>query len=273
MRMVGQKKIKKILEQTWGWLGPMFFPLRCPVCDEILSPEESKLGIHASCKTRLIPVVGAVCMHCGRILENSSHEFCQECFKKKYVLNSYDASSASYPFYKNKTKTNITQAKSLYVYRGAIKNTMYRFKYSNRRDYAEFFAKEAKNRYGEWMQKRGIEVIVPVPMYAPKQRKRGYNQATAFAKELSRQTGIPVDEGLVIRVKDTTPQKELDDIERKNNLKSAFQNKKSIVQYSHVLVVDDIYTTGSTVEAVAEELIKIGVRRVYVLSICIGGDM
>ena len=125
----------------------------------------------------------------------------------------------------------------------------------------------------EWMQKRGIEVIVPVPMYAPKQRKRGYNQATAFAKELSRQTGIPVDEGLVIRVKDTTPQKELDDIERKNNLKSAFQNKKSIVQYSHVLVVDDIYTTGSTVEAVAEELIKIGVRRVYVLSICIGGDM
>ena len=56
-------------------------------------------------------------------------------------------------------------------------------------------------------------------------------------------------------------------------LKSAFQNKKSIVQYSHILVVDDIYTTGSTAEAVAEELKKIGVSRVYVLSICIGGDM
>ena len=212
-------------------------------------------------------------MHCGRMLENSSKEYCGECYQKNYVPRLSDAKSAKNPFLNNKTKTNITQAKALYVYRGAIKKTMYRFKYSNRREYADYFAKEAKRRYAHWLEQIGVEAIVPVPMYLPKQKKRGYNQAATFAKALSRQVEIPVDEGLVIRTKDTTPQKELNDIERKNNLKSAFQNKKSIVQYSHILVVDDIYTTGSTAEAVAEELKKIGVSRVYVLSICIGGDM
>ena len=212
-------------------------------------------------------------MHCGRMLLDSSVEFCQECVRKKYVLITTPASSAKYSYHENNFKTSVVQAKALYMYRGAIKKTMYRFKYNNRREYAEFFAKEAYLRYGKWLQQKGIDVIVPVPMYLPKQRKRGYNQANVFARELSKWMKIPVDEGLVCRIRDTTPQKELNDIERKNNLKRAFHNKKSIVQYSHILVVDDIYTTGSTVEAVAEELIKLGARKVYVLSICIGGDM
>ena len=75
------------------------------------------------------------------------------------------------------------------------------------------------------------------------------------------------------RVKDTKAQKTLNPNERKNNLKNAFQIGKSIVQYSHILVVDDIYTTGSTAQAVAEELIKQGVGHVYFMSICIGETM
>ena len=65
---------------------------------------------------------------------------------------------------------------------------------------------------------------------------------------------LPVVVDLILRVKDTIPQKELNDLERKNNLKNAFQIRKNIVEYKKVLVVDDIYTTGATVEAVAEEL-------------------
>ena len=110
-------------------------------------------------------------------------------------------------------------------------------------------------------------------MFTKKQKRRGYNQAESFGGELSKRLGIPLDTKLIQRVKDTTPQKELNNVERKNNLENAFQIEKSIVQYSHLLVVDDIYTTGSTAQAVAKELIKIGVRQVYVFSICIGGDM
>ena len=147
---------------------------------------------------------------------------------------------------------------------------MYRFKYSNKREYAAFFAKKAKQKYGAWIQNTGVEVIIPVPLYRKKQRKRGYNQAETFGKELSRYTGVPVNTSLVYRGKDTAPQKGLGELQRKNNLKNAFHCGKSVVQYKCVLVVDDIYTTGSTAEAVARELIKNGACHVYVLTVCIG---
>ena len=250
-------------------LSSLFFPSRCPVCDEILSPEEKKNGIHPTCESKLYFIQGAVCMHCGRPigqrnpnqkqLKNhieSTREYCHECMRKGYNRQS-----------------NIEQAKSLFLYAGAIKQTMYRFKYSNKREYASFFAKRVMKQQVSWLKRIGAEVIIPVPMYERKQKLRGYNQAESFAKELAAQTGIPYETKLVKRVRNTTPQKGLSEVERKNNLKNAFQISKSIVQYQCVVVVDDIYTTGSTAEAVAQELIKRGAHRVYLLTICIGEDM
>lgn len=273
MLMAGQKWMNNnlIFQEIWGRIGPIFFPKRCPVCDDILEPEDVKDGIHNACKKKLHIIQGSTCMHCGRPLENASAEYCLECHRKKYVMTPNPANSA-----KNsclQTKSYITQGKALYLYQGAIKSAMYRFKYSNRRDYAEYFAKEIVQRYAWWIQQKKIDVIVPVPMYKGKKRLRGYNQAEVLAKALSDCLHIPMDARLIYRSRDTVPQKELNNIERKNNLKNAFQIEKSIVQYRHVLVVDDIYTTGSTAQAVAEEMIKIGVSQVYVMSICIGKDM
>lgn len=308
MPMDGQKMTKnkksfyKMVKIGRELIGSLLFPPRCLVCDEILSPEEASKGIHSNCEKKLYPIEGATCMHCGRMLgrysdymeknmvehleHNSSAEYCFECKNKGYIPTSSFAISAKKTPQMNTNKSialekkriaqgqsYIMQGKSLYLYRGVIKQTMYRFKYSNRREYAKNFAKYAVKQYGDWIKRNHIQVIVPVPMYLPKQKKRGYNQAESFAGELSWLTGIPMDKNLIIRIKDTTPQKELNDTQRKNNLKNAFQNGKSIVQYSHVLVVDDIYTTGSTAQAVAKELIKQGVRHVYFMSICIGGDM
>jgi ComF family protein len=245
------------------------------VCDEILSPEEIEKGIHPACENKLYPVIGAVCMHCGRPLGHeksqkeetipdymqpeSVYEYCKECRCKGYVHQNI-----------RKSRSNIIQAKSLYRYKGEIKKTMYRFKYANKQEYARFFARQAVERYAAIFEK--MNVIVPVPMYVPKQRQRGYNQAEIFAKEISRLTQIPVDLNCVQRVKDTTPQKELKDADRKNNIENAFQKSESIVQYEHILVVDDIYTTGYTAEAVAKELRKKGNCQIYLLSICIGGN-
>ena len=74
----------------------------------------------------------------------------------------------------------------------------------------------------------------------------------------------------MIRVKDTRPQKELNGRERENNVKNAFQSSDNVVKYKRILIVDDIYTTGSTVEAVAERLKEAGAEQVYVLTACIG---
>jgi predicted amidophosphoribosyltransferase len=74
----------------------------------------------------------------------------------------------------------------------------------------------------------------------------------------------------ISRVRDTKPQKMLNDVERKNNLKNAFHSRKINVQYNKILLVDDIYTTGSTAEAVTECLHLANVEDVYFLSVCIG---
>lgn len=263
MLTAGQKmtnKMKKYMEMGRELFSSLLFPKRCPVCDEILEPEEAKTGIHYACESKLYPILGAVCMHCGRPIGDESHEkvkeYCYDCLEKGYHLDSV-----------------ISQAKSLYLYKGAIKKSMYRFKYSNKREYAVFFAQRAVAQYAGWMKKAGIDVIIPVPMYSGKQRKRGYNQAEVFAEQLSKYTGVPMAANLVCRVRDTAPQKQLTSAQRRNNLKNAFQIRENVVQYSCAMVVDDIYTTGSTAEAVAQQLIKRGLHRVYLITVCIGGDM
>jgi len=258
--------IKECIAYSRERICSLLFPPRCPVCDEILSPEDEEKGIHIHCECKLFPVEGAVCMHCGRPLGQFipneerklikpvfesvySREYCHECLRKDWC---------------------ITQGKALYLYKGAIKTTMYRFKYSNKREYACFFAKRAAEKYGEWMKK--AEMIIPVPMYKGKEKQRGYNQANILAEEISKLIDVPIDKKIVKRIKNTVPQKGLNDVERQNNLKKAFHIEKSIVKYNCVLIIDDIFTTGSTTEAVAKELKKRGVSHIYVFSICIGGD-
>lgn len=235
----------------------LLFPRRCILCDEILRYGER--GIHKKCMPMLFPVEEPVCMHCGRPVVSERAEYCFDCSRHK--------------------GTTFVQGKSLYVYRGQIKMTMYRFKYSNRREYGDYLAKELAERYGDWMMKKGIEAIVPVPMYRRKEKLRGYNQAAVLATKLRRelirrQLGIPaLERNLVLRVRNTRPQKELNDIERKNNLKNAFQTREKVVKYKKILLIDDIYTTGSTADAVAEALYRAGVQQVFFLSVCIGQGM
>lgn len=116
-------------------------------------------------------------------------------------------------------------------------------------------------------------MIIPVPLHEMRLRDRGYNQAQDFAEELSKLTHIPVDVDLLKRVRNTVPQKELDHKNRGANTKNAFHTTSKDVEYNRVLLVDDIYTTGSTVSAAADSLKSKGVGAVYVLCICIGtGD-
>lgn len=242
---MGKQRIKKrILD--------IFFPPRCPICDAPLEPELiGRVSLHKQCEDKLIPVGRRVCMHCGRPVEKEQ-EYCFDCVRKNL--------SGSF-----------CQGKALFIYRGSIQKTMYRFKYANKREYAEFFAKRACEYHGDWLLEKGIEVIIPVPMYPSKKRKRGYNQAECFAKELSKELGIPMKKTLVRRCKDTAPQKRLNDIERQNNLKEAFLCEQDVENYKRVLVVDDIYTTGSTADAVTQKLTDAEVQEVFFLSVCIGG--
>ena len=101
-------------------------------------------------------------------------------------------------------------------------------------------------------------------------KQRGYNQAGLIACSLSKKLHIPVDENYIIRVKKTTPMKELNNIERVKNLQNAFQIYYNGIRYNKVLIVDDIYTTGATIDACAKCLKEYGTDNVYAITLCIG---
>ena len=122
------------------------------------------------------------------------------------------------------------------------------------------------DQIGRW----GIEEIIPIPLHISRRRSRGFNQAEILARELSDATGIPMRKDVLFRVKKTSPQKALGKRERRGNLKGAFAVSRTWKARKNVLLIDDIYTTGSTIEKAAEMLKKAGVQNVYFLTISIG---
>lgn len=225
----------------------ILYPRRCILCDGVLDTPTS--GVCTRCKKELIYIQEPSCKKCGQPIEDEQEEYCYDC-----TCNAH----------------SFAQGKSVWLYKGKMKESMYRFKDGQRREYAQFYAKEAARKYSRWILQNRIQVIVPIPIHVKKKKRRGYNQAEIFAEELGRQLCIPVDTHLLIRDIDTIPQKKLTGKERKNNLKKALKIGADSVQWKRVLLVDDIYTTGSTVDAASEVLHQYGADSVYVLSITIG---
>ena len=137
-------------------------------------------------------------------------------------------------------------------------------------EYARFYAGDICRHLKDEIDTMGAQALIPVPLHASRERERGYNQSELLAKEMSRLLGIPVRSDIVKRVQKTVPQKELDELGRQNNLKKAFFIGTDVVKLKKVIVVDDVYTTGSTVDAVARELKEHGVGKVYFITLCIG---
>ena len=111
------------------------------------------------------------------------------------------------------------------------------------------------------------DVIVPVPLHRRKKRMRGFNQAADLAERTGKLLGIPVTEEIVYKIKETRSQKKLDADERKRNLKNAFRTVTP-VKGLKILIVDDVYTTGSTMEAMSECLLEGGAEAVFFVTLC-----
>lgn len=233
-------------------IAELLFPPRCPACDRLLRPEERDDGYCIVCQKKIVRMGDDICLKCGKRIPDTKESLCADCRRKGRAFS---------------------WSRGVYLYEEPMKQAMYRFKYSNRRAYARIFAKDAARMYKELIKRAGIELIVPVPMYKGKLKKRGYNQAAVFAEALSRELSIPFDSDAVIRTRDTLPLKEMNEAERAQNLKNAFNIGKSVVKSKHILVVDDIYTTGATLDAVTGTLAASGAEAVYGMCICVGDGL
>ena len=233
-----------IVKNIYKWCLGMLYPQTCCFCGEI-----SKTPICDRCIEKVKYIKEPRCKKCGKPVRYHEQEYCYDC---------------------QKSKLDFEQGKSVWLHEGVVKMGIYQFKYQNRRIYGEFYAEEMFRLYGKWLQENQIDLIIPVPLHPKRRRARGYNQSEIIAKYLGRRTGIKVDKKAVVRKKYTNPQKLLGDKDRKKNLSHAFLLRKNIGDFKNILIVDDIYTTGSTINEIAKTIRLKFTSKVWFLTISIG---
>ncbi|MCR4716169.1 MAG: ComF family protein [Lachnospiraceae bacterium] len=223
------------------------YPKRCAICDSILAKKENALGCCDFCSDKLEVIREPVCFKCGKPLDSNEEEYCIDCLrvKKSFVSN-----------------------RAVYEYGGDIKDSLMKFKYKNRQEYANFYAKVMTDKYADYFA--DVDALIPIPIHKSRLKERGYNQAELIANELSRYCGVKVYNDILVRNEKTLAQKSLNDLERINNLKNAFQLGQNIVQLNKVMLVDDIYTTGATIEACTRLLHSAGYDNICSITVAIG---
>jgi ComF family protein len=111
------------------------------------------------------------------------------------------------------------------------------------------------------------DAIIPVPLHHSRLRERGFNQALEFAQPLSKALGISIRDDLLVRTRATSAQSDLDAVARRRNLHGAFEVKSLPAHPTHIALVDDVMTTGTTVRECARVLHKAGIQRIDVWAI------
>ena len=238
---------KTLNKQMKVWLTDLLFPRRCPVCGDIVLPKGDL--ICPDCVKKLSFVKQPVCKKCGKEITSAEQEYCLDCTKHK---------------------RSFQYGRALVNYDDTAKRSMAAIKYRNKREYLDFYAEAICLRYGKWITHLNADALVPVPVHPSRRRARGFNQAELLADRIGERLGIPVCPDMLVRRKKTAPQKQLNPKERLHNLEEAFAAGDVPAGVKRVILVDDIYTTGSTIEACARALLRAGVENVYFLTICIG---
>lgn len=193
------------------------------------------------------------CKKCSKPILDEEVEFCFDCDRKESY---YD------------------KGFSLWVYDVHTKKSIADFKYGRRREYMNYYVEQSLKWYEDMFYKYAVDALMPIPLHPLKLHDRGFNQATILAKGIANQLKVPVIEDVLLRKKKTIPQKELNNKERMKNLLEAFCVDKLAWKRYHriknIMLVDDIYTTGSTINACAKALRILPIEKIYFFALCIG---
>lgn len=249
-----QIEIKKILDSFTESVCDIIYPHRCPVCDDVLNIG-SECTLCVKCRHNVEKVIEPFCLKCGKPIEDTDGQFCGDCRKKEHVY---------------------VQGRAAFVYDRHMKRSVAAFKYRGRREYGSYYAGEIVRKYESWLRDTKAQCLIPVPIHRERYRKRGYNQAKVIADDIGKAINLPVIDDYIQRGKNTEALKDLNEAQRKLCLKDAFfiseSSKMLYRDLRCVILVDDIYTTGSTIDECASILKKAGVEKIYFICACIGKD-
>lgn len=169
----------------------------------------------------------------------------------------------------------IKQAMALYLFRkdSAIQKLLHALKYARQPEIGIMLGK----RYGVRLQQetqllQTLDLIVPVPLHTTRLRERGYNQSDLFAQGLATSLGIPWNNQGLRRIRATATQTKRDRASRFKNVYKAFASNSQAVYGKRILLVDDIVTTGATLEACGATLLAAGAREISIATVAVTDD-
>ncbi len=154
------------------------------------------------------------------------------------------------------------------VYEKSFRSLIHLFKYRGRMQLVRPFSDLLLSTLRRHWADNEVDLVIPVPLHSRRIRQRGFNQAFVLIRTWKRQPGVEIDGTVLRRVRMTAPQTGLGKKSRLENLKGAFAVRNANrISGKSVLLIDDVYTTGTTAEACAEALLKAGAGRVDVLTL------
>lgn len=218
------------------------------MCDKIVTPFGEK--ICTPCMDRFKIISPPWCMKCGKKLADEA-QLCSDCASASHMYN---------------------RGRSLYEYASAALS-IYKFKYGGRREYADYYGEQIAEYLGDFIRKVKPDALIPIPLHRKRLNKRGYNQAEELAKAIGKYTGIPMESKLLKRVRNTTAMKQLSPGERRANLKNAFIISGNSVKLRTIIIIDDIYTTGTTLDEAARAFHEAGVGDIYFITLAGGSSV
>jgi competence protein ComFC len=229
--------MKKII----NWLTKTFFPpdYKCIICDrEIFN--NPKYSICGECKLEFNDQ--NFCQKCGTAIDSMS-VFCQDCknYKPHYLF-----------------------ARSVLIYEGNAQKLIQGFKYGNKKYLCEPLGRMMSDYFAglDW----DVDLVAPAPMSQERLKERGYNQSKLLAQIICQNHNLKMQDGLLHKIKHTPYQARLSRQERLVQVKNNFWvNNNADIKGKSVLIVDDVMTTGATMDELARILLKQKARQVYVL--------
>jgi ComF family protein len=236
----------------------IIYPPRCAVCDRFLWKGPLSREAHSSffcpgCTADVSCIASPLCPICGQPFSSEVIEdhLCEDCLRNRPA---YEAAWAPYR------------------YEGAILEGIHRFKYGSKSFLADAFGPLLVRFAEDRFDRSGSVLIIPVPLHPKRLRERGFNQSLLLARHVSRALHIDLDFLSLRRVRYTPPQAGLAKKERLKNVRGAFElTNADAVKGKFILLVDDVVTTGNTLNECARILRRGGAEKVFGLSLARAG--
>jgi ComF family protein len=240
-----QPGLVKSTPPTPAWIGKaktvaldLLFPPHCAACQRFGA------WLCADCLDEIEAIEPPVCQLCGLPLSSGDRvSVCTRCEVSPMQLDGL---------------------RSYAVHGGALRKAIHQFKYEGLRGLADLLGQLMTNGWNRLAPgDLEMDVVVPVPLHRNRQRQRGYNQAALLARELGSYLKLPVVEGAMVRSKPTVPQVDLGVVARRANVQDAFECRGNGLAGMRVLLVDDVCTSGATLESACLALRGAGVSSVW----------